>query len=103
MFLDRIKDEIGFHPPQADIGAHVSGDRPRKTPAVAVEHGQCPKIHGVMRHAPGDDVAYGVEVSPAVVINHTLGIAGGAGSVIERDLIPFIGWARPGKIGVAFL
>ena len=37
----------------------------------------------------------------AVVIDHALGIAGGARSVIERDGVPFVVRHRPGVVGIA--
>ena len=37
-----------------------------------------------------------------MMIDDALGIAGGAGCVIERDRIPLVGRHVPGEIGVAF-
>src|ERR1019366_4931556 len=43
----------------------------------------------------------GVQVSAAVVIHHSFGIARGARGVIERDRLPFVARQFPGEIRVA--
>ena len=70
-------------------------DGPRKAPAVAVEHGQRPQVHRVLGHVPFEDVGDGVHRRAAVVIDHALGVAGGAAGVVQRDGIPFVGGQLP--------
>ena len=36
-----------------------------------------------------------------MVVNHTLGVAGGAAGVVQRDGVPFVGGQRPGKRSIA--
>jgi hypothetical protein len=90
--LDRVD------PAQAHAGAGIQRHGPRKAPTVAVEHRQRPQVGGVRRHAPRDDVAGGVQVGAAMVVDHTLGIAGRAGRVVQSDGIPFVA-GQPPRIG----
>jgi hypothetical protein len=55
----------------------------------------------VRAHAPDLDVAERVQVGAAVVVDHALGVSGGARGVVERDRPPFVGRRRPGVIRVA--
>ena len=96
---DRVENRLGLHPAQAHVGAGVGRHGPRKAPAVAVKHRQRPKIHRVMRHAQRDDVARRVEVRAAMVVDHPLGVAGGAGRVVERDRIPLVAGNDQAKSG----
>ena len=41
-------------------------------------------------HRPHQDVAGGVQVGATVVVDHPLGLAGGAGGVVERDRLPLV-------------
>jgi hypothetical protein len=50
---------------------------------------------------PLQSVAEGVQVGAAVVVDDALGVAGGAGGVVDRDGVPFVGRAGPGVAGVA--
>ena len=75
---------------QTDVGAGLGRDGPRKTPAVAVEHRQRPQIHRMGRHIPGHGVGHGVQIGAAVVIDHALGVAGGAGGEVQRDRVPLV-------------
>ncbi|MNZ12994.1 hypothetical protein D3C78_298780 [compost metagenome] len=84
------------------MGAGQGGDGPGVAPAVAVEHRQGPQVHRVVAHGPGHLVAEGVEVGAAVVIDHALGVAGGAGGVVQRDRLPFVFGPVPGELGVTF-
>ena len=54
-----------------------------KAPAVAVEHGQRPQVDRVFGHVPLQHVADGVGGCAAVVVDHALGVAGGAAGVVE--------------------
>ena len=56
----------------------------------------------MMRHAPYENVAYGIEVGAAVVANDPLGFPGGSGCVIERERLPFVGGPRPAPLRIAF-
>ena len=42
------------------------------------------------------------QIGAAVMIDHALGIARGAGRVVERDRVPFVVRHRPGEVRVAF-
>ena len=88
---------------QADMRAGDHRDRPGEAPAVAVEHRQRPEIDRMLAHAAGDDVADREQVGAAVVIDHALGIAGGAGGVVERDRVPLVARHLPGEVGIAVL
>ena len=83
------------------MGAGDDRQRPGKAPAVAVEHRQRPQIDRMLAHAAGDDVGHRQQISAAVMIDDAFGIAGGAGGVIERDGVPFVGRHQPGEIGIA--
>ena len=41
------------------------------------------------------------QIGAAMVIDHALGIAGGAGGVVERDRVPFVGRAFSRRSRVA--
>ena len=82
-------------------------DRPRKAPAVAVEHRQGPQIDRMLPQAPDQYVAERVQIGAAMVIDDPLGVAGRAGGVVQRDRIPFVcgrqfgeGWVATGEKGL---
>src|SRR5438067_11647180 len=87
---DRLINRRGGDAPEANMGAGHRRDRPRKTPAVAVEHRQGPQIDRMVPYAPDESVAERVEIGATVVIDDPLRIAGGARGVVERDRVPFI-------------
>ena len=99
---DGVVDRRGAHRAQADMGAGDHRQRPRKAPAVAVKHRQRPQIDRMLAHAAGDDVGERQQIGAAMVIDHALGIAGGARGVIERDGVPFVLRHQPVEIGIAF-
>ena len=103
MFLDQIENFGSINLAQADIRARVGGHGPGESPAVAVEHRQRPQVHRVLRHAPGDDVADGVQVRAAVVVDDALGVAGRARGVVQRDGVPLVLRPQPGELRVALL
>ena len=86
---------------QAHVRPRIGADRPREAPAVAVEHGQRPEIDRPMRHGPGDAVAERVQVGAPVVIDDALGVARGAGGVVERDRLPLVLGPAPVVVRVA--
>ena len=98
---NRVIHGCAAHRAQADMGAGHHRDRPRKAPAVAMEHRQRPKIDRMLGHAAGHHIAERQQVRAAVVIDHALGIAGGAGGIVERDGVPFVVRHQPGEIGIA--
>ena len=81
--------------------AGLHGERPWKTPAVAVEHRQCPQIDRVPGHAGVDGVGVGHQGRAPVMIDDALRVAGGARRVIERDRIPLVVRHRPLEGGIA--
>ncbi|MNG93656.1 hypothetical protein D3C79_526310 [compost metagenome] len=102
VLADQGQDLLRVDPAQEHMGAGQRGDGPRVAPAVAVEHRQGPQVHRAMAHAPDHLVAQGVQVSATVVVDHALGVAGGAGGVVERDRLPLVIGPFPGKVRVAF-
>ena len=98
---NRIENRLCFDAAQADVRACVRGHRPRKAPAVAMEHRQRPQINGMARHAPVDDVRERIQVRAAVMVDDALRIAGRARRVVERDRVPFVGRQLPGKFRIA--
>jgi hypothetical protein len=87
---DRRVDPLGLDPPQADMRAGERRDGPRKAPAVAVKHRQGPEIDRMVPHSPDEDVAERVQIGAAMVIDHALGVAGGARGVVESDRFPLV-------------
>ena len=83
------------------MGAGLHGQRPRKAPAVAVEHRQRPEIDRVLAHAGMDRVGVGHQRRAPVMIDHALRVARRAGRVVERDRVPFVVRHRPREIRVA--
>ena len=83
------------------MGAGQRGDGPGVAPAVAVEHRQGPQVHRVVAHGPGHLVAHGIEEGAAVVVDDALGVAGGAGGVVEADRLPLVVRPLPGEFRVA--
>ena len=75
--------------------------RPRKAPAVAVEHRQRPQIDRVPLHAAGDDVTHREQIGAAMMVDDALRIAGRPRRVVERDSVPLVIRHPPGEIGVA--
>ena len=51
---------------------------------------------------PGHLVANGVQVSATVVVDHALGVAGGAGGVVQGNGLPLVFGPVPVEFGVAF-
>ncbi len=100
---DRAVDRGRLDPAQADLRARLQGDRPRKAPAVAVEHRQGPQIGRVQPHVPDQDVADRVQIGAAVMVDHALGPAGGARGVVERDRLPFIGRKQRREVRIALV
>ena len=98
---DRVEDRRRAHRPQADMRAGDDRQRPRKAPAVAVEHRQRPQIDRVLLHAAGNHVADREQIGAAMMVDDALRIAGRARSVVERDSIPLVVRHPPGEIGVA--
>ena len=77
--------------------------QPGEAPAVAMEHGQGPQVDGMGRQVPLDDVAHGVQIGAPVAIDHALGVARGAGGIVQRDRLPFIPRRVPGMVVIAGL
>ena len=99
---DGVEDRRGAHRAQADMRAGDDRQRPGEAPAVAVKHRQRPQIDRMLAHAAGDDVAEREQIGAAMMIDHALRIAGGAGGVVERDRVPFVVRHQPGEIRIAF-
>ncbi len=98
---DGVEYGFCFHLAHADAGARHARQGPGITPAVAVKHGQGPQVHRMAAHVPGKDIADGVEVGAAVVVDDALGLAGGAGGVVERNRLPLVVGQAPVEFRVA--
>jgi hypothetical protein len=98
---DGVEDGLRIDPAQADVDAGARGHRPGEAPAVAVEHRQRPQVDRVLGHVPFQHVADGVDGRAAVVVDHALGVAGGAAGVVQRNRIPLVGGQLPGEIRIA--
>ena len=92
-----LQNRWGIHFAQAHMGAAEHRHRPRKTPAIAMEHRQGPQVTRKVRHGPSGRVAHRVQVGAAVVGDHALGVAGGARCVGNRNRVPFV--RRPVQLG----
>ena len=98
---DGGKDQCGLYPAQADMGAARQRHRPRVGPTVAVEHRQGPEVDALRRQGEGQCVGAGVQVGAAMVCDHALWIACRAGSVVQRDRLPFVVRQLDGVAGIA--
>ena len=96
---DGIEDGLRAHPAQAHVRAGHGGEGPGEAPAVAVEHRQGPQIDGVLAEAGRQHVGVAHEGGAAVVIDHALGVAGGARGVVEGDRLPLVVRQAPAKSG----
>ena len=56
---------------------------------------QGPQIHRMLGHIPFQNIGHGVDGGTAMVVNHAFGVAGGTGSVVQRNGVPFIGRPSP--------
>ena len=102
VLANSIKNCFCVNPTQAHVNARPGRHSPGKTPAIAVKHGQRPQINRVFRQIPFQDIRHRIERRTPVVVNHALGVSGGAAGVVERNGVPFIGRQLPGKVGVTF-
>ncbi|GBD41461.1 hypothetical protein HRbin39_00843 [bacterium HR39] len=100
MFADGGPDGRPLHLAQANVHPRLQRHRPGEAPAVAVEHRQRPQVDGKVRHLPHEDVADGVQIRPAVMVDDALGIAGGARGVVEGDGLPFVGREVRDELGI---
>src|SRR5690606_37020603 len=56
----------------------------------------------MLTHVPGHLVAHGIEEGAAVMVDHSLGVAGGPRGVVETDRIPLSIRPLPDELGIAF-
>ena len=83
------------------MGARHRRQRPGHAPAVAVKHRQRPQQHRMLHHRAGQGIAVTHQRRAAMMIDHALGIAGGARRIVERDGVPLVGGHLPGKFRIA--
>ena len=83
------------------MGAGHHRERPGKAPAVAVEHRQGPEIDRVLAEVAGDHVAERQQRRAAVVVDHALRVARGAGRVVQADRVPLVLRRHPLVLRVA--
>ena len=74
------------------------GDSPGVSPAVAMEHGESPQVHAVPVKSKHHSVAHSIQECAAMVEDGSLGVAGCAGGVVERDGLPFVGDGAGGEV-----
>ena len=94
-------DRPRLDPPETDMGAGQRGDRPRKAPAVAVEHRQGPEIDRMRRNRLRHLVAERVQIGAAMMVDDALGVAGRARGVVEGDRVPLVVRGFRGEFRVA--
>ncbi len=95
--VDRGRGDVAAHDERAAEHRH----HPGVAPAVAVKERDDREVDGEERHPPADRVRRGGEVGAAVVVDHALGPARGAGGVVDRDGFPFVLRPDPGRMGIA--
>ena len=102
MLGERLKNRAGLDLAQADVGSGLQGHAPGEGPAVAVEHRQGPEIDRVQADVAGQRLADRVQIGAAVMDHDALGMARGAGGVVEADRLPFVGRQerREGRIAL---
>ena len=98
---DQRKDHRRVDRAQAHVRPAHRRDRPRETPAVAVEQRQRPQIDGLGRQWPDTDVAHRFEESSPMVVDHAFGAPGGTGGVVQRDRVGLAARQRPCERRVA--
>ena len=103
MLFDHGKHQCRVDLAQAHVSAADCGDRPGEGPPVAVEHRQGPQVGGVGTDAESQDLTERIEVGPAVVGDHALGVSGGAGGIAEADRLPLVAGMGAGIRARAFI
>ena len=98
MLGNRLMNDWPRHHPSTYADSGDGCQRPWKTPPVAMEHRQCPKIARLTGHLPASDIAHRVEVGPSVVVDHAFGITGCARGVVQADGVPFISRQCPVEV-----
>ncbi|MCY1444944.1 hypothetical protein D9M71_614380 [compost metagenome] len=78
MLADQREDFLWIDPAQENVHTRQGGDGPWIAPAIAMEHRQGPEVHRMVAYGPGHLVAQCAQVSAAMVVDHALGVAGGA-------------------------
>ena len=97
---DRIKNSGCRDIATADNCTPNGRHHPCVTPSVTMEQGNDGQISGVQGDAPTDHLAHGVQIGPAVMINHTLWAARRARGIVQRNAFPFVLWHDPLKIRI---
>ena len=75
--------------------------RPGMAPAVAVEHRHDIEICRMLRQRPASGGPHAHQICAAMVIDHALGAARGAGGVAKRQRLPLVGRHLPVIVRVA--
>ena len=83
--LNQLENFFGTTVAHTDMGRPDGGDRPGKTPAVAMKHRQGPQINGVRLKRRFDDLSHGMQIDGAVAVHRSLRSACGTGSIVDRD------------------
>ena len=82
------------------MGAGDNTQRPCKAPAIAMKHGQRPKVGGMLSHSRRNYVAGRQQVSTTVMVDDALRITGCPGRVIEADGVPLVPGPGPVKLRI---
>ena len=99
MVGNHVIDRFGTDPAQADMGARLNRDTPRKAPAVAVEQRQRPQVDRVPPHFAVNHHVQRHQRRTPMVANDPLWVAGGARGIVQRNRIPFVTRGRRCIVG----
>ena len=72
-------------------------------PAIAVKQWHDGQIDGCEGQLPADNRAHGHQIRATMMVDDTLRATRGAGCIIEREALPFIGRHDPFELGIAAL
>src|SRR5579883_2664837 len=68
---------------QTDMPGSNGCDRPRKTPAITMKHGQSPQINAITAHPHFNHFSQRIEIPSSIRIHHSFGIARGPGGIVD--------------------
>ena len=95
------EDRFWFNRPQTNMGTHCCGNCPGKGPSVTVKHRQGPQVNRVTVKFHGRHVAQRIQVSAAVVVDATLGVASRSRRIQQRQRLPLVLGLSEGKVSSA--
>ena len=101
MIGDTIIDIFRRHLSNTNVCSSLRRNRPRKAPAVAVEHRQRPQVNRMCRHIPFQRIAKRIQISPAIMVNDALRVPRRTRGIVDTDRIPLVRWAFICKFRIA--